>query len=50
MSEQPQVEEGLVCDQCGRFDAIEVGEFKLCPDCHANSGAGCAGGGDDSAC
>jgi len=50
MSEQPKPAENLACEQCGRFDAIEVGDHKLCPDCHAVSGSCCAGDDDDPVC
>jgi hypothetical protein len=29
------------CDKCGRFDAVEFGERRLCPDCIANIGSCC---------
>lgn len=35
--------DGRPCDQCGRFDAIQLDDRWLCPDCYAACGSCCAG-------
>ena len=48
MSEQP-VEtapkpngKSLVCDVCGRVDAVEIGDRVLCSDCYQGCGSCCS--------
>jgi len=36
-----QPDDNLVCDECGRHGALDLGERKLCPDCHAACGSCC---------
>ena len=31
------------CDECGQFGALEIAGRRLCPDCVAVAGCGCAG-------
>jgi hypothetical protein len=31
-----------VCDVCGRFGAVEIGDLRLCVDCHEGCGSCCA--------
>ncbi|HEU6448185.1 MAG TPA: hypothetical protein VFV23_07100 [Verrucomicrobiae bacterium] len=31
------------CDECGRAEAIEIGDQFLCADCISNNGSSCAG-------
>ncbi len=37
------VREPMVCVHCGRFDAIQLSDRWLCPDCFAACGSCCAG-------
>lgn len=37
----PRLDESLVCDVCGRFGAVELGDRKLCPDCYESYGSCC---------
>ena len=34
------------CDECGQFGALEIAGRRLCPECVAVAGCGCAGHGD----
>jgi len=43
MSAELQTNENLICDECGRFGAVEVAERKLCPDCYETCGSCCPG-------
>ena len=36
----------LPCDECGRFDTLEIAGRHLCPDCIATAACGCAGPAD----
>ena len=36
-----KAQEGLVCDECGRYGAIDLGEKKLCLDCYGSYGSCC---------
>jgi hypothetical protein len=38
----PPVLEARVCDQCGCFDSVQVGDRWLCVDCYSVAGACCA--------
>lgn len=31
----------LVCEVCGKFDAIQIGDRVLCTDCYQNAGSCC---------
>ena len=31
----------LVCDECGRYGAVDFGERKLCLDCYESCGSCC---------
>jgi hypothetical protein len=33
--------ESLVCDNCGHFGAVEIGERVMCPDCYSQNCASC---------
>jgi len=37
--------EDLRCEVCGRFEAVEVGDHRLCESCYAEAGT-CGAGGD----
>jgi hypothetical protein len=37
----PRANEAVVCDVCGRFGAIELGERQLCLDCYEGCGSCC---------
>ena len=36
-----RLEEDLVCDECGRYGAVDFGERKLCADCYETLGSCC---------
>jgi hypothetical protein len=38
-----RVNESIVCDVCGKFDAVEFGDRKICPDCYEGCGSCCSG-------
>jgi hypothetical protein len=40
-------QENLVCDECGRFGAVNFGEKKLCLDCYGSYGSCCPEFGKD---
>lgn len=36
------------CEVCGRFEAVEVGDHRLCEACYAEAGTCGGGGGGDN--
>lgn len=38
----------MVCARCGRFDAREIGNTRLCDDCYCEAGACCSADDDDT--
>lgn len=40
----PTANENATCDECGRYDAIDFGERKLCPNCYESYGSCCSTG------
>jgi len=40
-------DENIACDECGQFGAIKLAGRRLCHDCVALAGCGCAGRGGD---
>jgi hypothetical protein len=49
-TKQSAPDESLVCEECGRFGALEFGDRKLCPDCYAGSGSCCPEFGRKESC
>jgi hypothetical protein len=43
----PRFDDSAVCDECGRYGALRIGERKLCPDCYETSGSCCPEFGKD---
>jgi len=43
-------DEKAACDECGNFEAMEIGGKLLCADCLSVSGSSCAGSPDDHRC
>lgn len=43
MNSEIKASDDLVCDECGRFGAIEVADRKLCPECYETCGSCCPG-------
>jgi hypothetical protein len=41
MADAPGKINELVCDECGRFGAMEFGERNICPDCYEHCGSCC---------
>ena len=41
------VDAGAVCEKCGNFGALEIGERKLCADCVTLASSSCAGSADE---
>jgi hypothetical protein len=39
--EKVKPDSNLVCDECGRYGAVDFGERKLCLDCYESSGSCC---------
>ena len=37
-----------VCEECGSYDAVAVGDRWLCVDCYAIAGSSCAPGPEES--
>jgi len=37
-----QPDDRLVCEECGRHGAIDLGDRKLCPDCYGTCGDCCS--------
>lgn len=33
--------ENLVCEMCGRYDAVRIGDRQLCVDCYEGCGSCC---------
>lgn len=46
-SESLRFEETVVCDECGRFGALEIGGRKLCVDCYQGACSCCPEFGKD---
>lgn len=44
---QAAPEEGLICEACGRFDAVRIGTRALCMDCYQGCGSCCPEFGKD---
>jgi hypothetical protein len=42
MEEQSPTQQPPVCDQCGCFEAVQMGDRWLCVDCYSVAGACCA--------
>jgi hypothetical protein len=43
-------DEKVTCDECGSFDALEIGERQLCTDCVTLAGSSCGGSPHDAGC
>ena len=41
MTAAPVPEDDSICDDCGRYGAIDFGGRQLCPDCYECSGSCC---------
>lgn len=48
MNQPITLNEQFVCESCGRFGAVEIGDHRLCMVCYENCGSCCLEfGGDD---
>ncbi len=46
--DRPLATDDQPCEECGRFGALEIAGRRLCPECVAVAGCGCAGPGDET--
>jgi hypothetical protein len=42
-----KLDQNAACDGCGQFGAFHIGDRALCQECYQESGACCAGCGED---
>jgi hypothetical protein len=47
VSGEMKLDQSVACDGCGQFGAFRFEESTLCPECYQQSGACCAGCGQD---
>jgi hypothetical protein len=43
------VNEHAVCEECGNFGALEIGDHNLCAECATLAGSACTGSPSDDA-